>query len=144
MREVTENMIKKYMIIENGFDFMGYRFNKIEELSFHHLIVQKSKCDEFGINGGYYEWNGAILVKLTAHNYLHLIEKLDRNAFLKITDVLIDENIKGCLDIKNLREIHNQLIRFERCFGNERTSNGEFIIKEGYYKRLIKCHGLRK
>lgn len=140
MREVTENMIKKYMILENRFDFMGYFFNKKDELSFHHLIVPKSKCDIYGLQGGYYEWNGAILVKDTAHNYLHLIERIDRNIFLKITDVLIDQNIKGHLDMKNLREIHTQLLYFEKCFGNEKTSTGEDIIKKEYYKRLIKSH----
>ena len=78
MREVTQNMIKKYLLLENKFDFMGYYFDSKEELSFHHLVIAKSKCEEYGILGGYYEWNGAILVRLTSHNYLHLIERVDK------------------------------------------------------------------
>lgn len=143
MREVTQNMIKKYLLLENKFDFMGYYFDSKEELSFHHLVIAKSKCEEYGILGGYYEWNGAILVRLTSHNYLHLIERVDKDTFLKITDVLIDENLKERLDINNLREIHALLCRFEKCYGNEKLPSGEPLIKKEYYKRLIKKHGLK-
>ena len=130
MREVKQVMIKKYLLLENKFDFMGYFFDNKEELSFHHLVVAKSKCEEYGLLGGYYEWNGAILVRNTAHNYLHLIERVDKDTFLKITDVLIDENLKGELDIKNLREIHNLLCYFENCYGNVKLPSGESLIKK--------------
>lgn len=143
MRDVTEKMIKKYMILENKIDFMGYFFCKKEELSFHHLIVPKSKCEMYGIQGGYYEWNGAILVKETSHNYLHLIERVDRIIFEKITDILIEENKDGKLDKKYLREINNQLLYFERNYGKEKAANGDAIIKPEYCKRLIKKHGIR-
>ena len=142
MREVTQNMIKKYLLLEKKYDFMGYHFVNKEELSFHHLVVAKSKCDEYGILGGYYEWNGAVLVRHSAHNYLHLIERIDKKTFLEITDVLIDENLKGHLDRKNLKEIHKLLCYFENCYGNEKLPSGEPLIKKEYYKRLIKKNEL--
>lgn len=138
MREVTKKMIKDYMILENGYDFMGYFFESPSHLSFHHLIVPKCKCSEYGIGDGYYEWNGAILDRDTAHNYLHMIERIERDIFEKITEVLVAENLKNTLDIECLREINNLLCIFEQRYGKEEGSNKEKIIKKDYYKRLLK------
>ena len=44
MKEVTREMIKMYNIKKLKYDFMGYTFNNINELSFHHLIVPKRDC----------------------------------------------------------------------------------------------------
>ena len=53
MREVTREMIKMYNIKKLGYDFMGYTFNRPEELSFHHLVVPKRDCKDQGLGDGY-------------------------------------------------------------------------------------------
>ena len=74
MREVTREMIKLYNIKKLGYDFMGYTFNRPEELSFHHLIIPHRDCKREGLGEGYLMWNGAILKQETSHEYLHTIE----------------------------------------------------------------------
>ena len=38
MREVTKLMINEFNMKKLGYDMMGYTFNNINELLFHHLI----------------------------------------------------------------------------------------------------------
>lgn len=131
MRDVTKLMINKYKILDLGFDFMGYSFKKENELSFHHLIIPKRLCKVKNISeNGYVEWNGAILRQSTSHNYLHLIERYDRDIFLKITGEMIDENIRGNIDIDNLKNIDDALCNFEKEYSN--------LVKDEYTKRLIR------
>ena len=85
MREITKIMIKKYALMKLKFDFMGYVFQRPEQLSFHHLIVPHRLCKSKGLGEGYLEWNGAILRQNTAHDYLHVIEKYDPDMFNAIT-----------------------------------------------------------
>ena len=129
MRDVTKLMINKYKILDLGFDFMGYSFKKENELSFHHLIIPKRLCKVKNISeNGYVEWNGAILRQSTSHNYLHLIERYDRDIFLKITGEMVEENIRGNIDIDNLKSIDDALCNFEKEYSN--------LIKDEYTKRL--------
>ena len=129
MRDVTKLMINKYKILDLGFDFMGYSFKKENELSFHHLIIPKRLCKVKNISeNGYVEWNGAILRQSTSHNYLHLIERYDRDIFLKITSEMVEENIRGNIDIDNLKNIDDALCNFEKEYGN--------LVKDEYTKRL--------
>jgi hypothetical protein len=138
MREVTKLMIRKYALKSLGYDFMAFPFSNEKQLSFHHLIIPKRLSEKRGIGDGYVMWNGAILVQDTSHNYLHIIEKYDRDMFLAITHEMIDENQKGYLDIKNLERIDDILKQFEKEYANERTRKGSYIIKEEYTKRLVK------
>ena len=49
----TKEMIKLYDIKKLGYDFMGYTFRNINELSFHHLIVPHRDCERKGLGDGY-------------------------------------------------------------------------------------------
>lgn len=138
MREVTKIMIKKYSLDKLKYDFMGYPFNNVNQLSFHHLIVPHRLCKKEGLGEGYVEWNGAILRQNTSHDYLHTIEKYDLDMFNAITSEMIDENIKGFLDIENIMYIDDVLRNFEREYSGTRTKKGGLIIKPEYTKRLIK------
>lgn len=139
MRDVTKLMIAKYKLLELKYDFMGYEFNKEKELSFHHLVVPKRVCKiQRMTDDGYVEWNGAILKTKTAHNYLHVIERYDRDMFEAITEEMIDENNKGYLDMKNICYIDDVLQCFEREYCGKRTKHGNPIIKEEYTRRLIR------
>lgn len=53
MKEITKEMIEAYQIKELGYDFMGYTFDNLHELSFHHLIVPHRDCKREGLGEGY-------------------------------------------------------------------------------------------
>lgn len=138
MRNVTKNMIKKFCLLTLKYDFMGYSFHSESELSFHHLIFPKKDCDDLGLEGGYFEWNGAILKKDTAHDYLHVIERHNRDMFIDITCEMIRENLKGYLSLDCLKRIDDVLKSFEREYSGTTDRNGESIIKEEYQRRIFK------
>lgn len=130
MKEITRQMIKIYNI--NDFDFMGYDIKRKESLSFHHLIIPHRESKKYGIGDGYLLWNGAILVQETSHEYLHIIENKDYEIFCRLTSEMIDMNIKGYLDIENLRYIKDILLYFEKEHNLDRNSKGRPLIKREY------------
>lgn len=139
MRDITKLMIIRYNLLELKYDFMGYEFKKESQLSFHHLVVPKRVCKLQNMpQDGYLEWNGAILRQNTAHDYLHIVERYDRDMFDAITLQMIDENLKGYLDTNNIQYIDDILKCFEREYSGTRTKHGDPLIKEEYTKRLIR------
>ena len=138
MREITKIMIKKYALKKLKYDFMGYSFNATEQLAFHHLIVPRRLCRKQGLGEGYLEWNGAILRQNTAHDYLHIIERYDLDMFDAITSEMVDENIKGFLDIENIMVINDILNQFESEYCGLSNKQGNPLIKEEYTRRLLK------
>ena len=139
MRDITKLMILKYNLLELKYDFMGYEFNTEKELSFHHLIIPHRLCKVREIeDDGYIEQNGAILKQSTSHNYLHIIERYDRDMFDAITCQMVDENLKGYLDLDNIKRIDDILKCFEREYCGARAKNGKPLIKEEYVRRRIR------
>lgn len=132
MREITKEMIKLYDIKKLGYDFMGYTFRNINELSFHHLIVPHRDCKREGLGEGYLLWNGAILKQDTSHEYLHTIERIDREVFLQITKEMVDENNKRKIDIENLKRIRELLLYFEEKYKDIENKQGKKLIKQKY------------
>lgn len=132
MREITREMIKLYDIKKLGYDFMGYTFDKLNELSFHHLIVPHRDCRRQGLGEGYLIWNGAILKQDTSHEYLHTIELYDRELFLRITKYMIEENRNGKIDIDNLKRIRELLLCFEAEHIYDTNKKGKKLIKRKY------------
>ena len=133
MKPVTREMIKKFDIKKTKYDFMGYTFSNTEQLSFHHLIVPKRECKSCGLGDGYLFWNGAILRQDTSHDYLHLIERVDRDAFLAITQEMVLQNKQGHLDIENLKRIRIILEQFEALYkGMPYGKDGKKLIKRKY------------
>ena len=132
MKEVTREMIKLYNIKKFGYDFMGYTFNRPEELSFHHLIVPHRDCKQEGLGEGYLIWNGAILKQETSHEYLHTIELYDRELFLRITKYMIEENQNKKIDIDNLKRIRDLLLYFEAEHQYDTNKKGKKLIKRKY------------
>ncbi len=135
MREITKEMIDYYKIMKLGYDFMGFLVYQKNKLSFHHLIVPHRHCKEAGIGEGYLWWNGAILNQSTSHEYLHLIEAKDFDMFSAITSEMIDENVKGYLDMENLKHILDVLHCFEREHCSDHSKKGNYLIKEEYLYR---------
>lgn len=138
MREITKLMVNDFNLKKLGYDFAGFHFNKVNELSFHHLIVPHRDSMSFGIGEGYVYWNGAILVQNTSHDYLHLIERINRPMFLAITDELVKENKQGYVDINNIRCIHNVMEEFESRYGDVKSKKGKLLVKREYVKNRIK------
>lgn len=138
MKEITKLMIKKYALMKLKYDFMGYEFQRSNQLSFHHLIVPKRYCKQEGLGEGYLDWNGAILRQNTSHDYLHIIERYDPEIFELITSEMIDENLKGRLDMENIKAIDDLLSYFEREHCSDRTKKGNLIIKPEYTRRLVR------
>lgn len=132
-------MINEFKIYQLGHDFMGYKVQKNEGLSFHHLIVAHRDCKKMGIEAdGYLWWNGSILKQTTSHDYLHLIERIDPEIFYLITSEMIDENIKGRLDRENLLKIRDLLEYFEREHCADHTKKGRSLINPQYVETRIK------
>ena len=132
MREVTKLMVNDFKIMKLGYDFLGYKVNRKQDLSFHHLIIPRRHCKEAGLGEGYLYWNGAILRQNTSHDYLHIIEKIDPDIFYELTSEMIDENIKGRLDIDNLKRIHDLLLYFEREHDHDTSKKGKLLIKREF------------
>lgn len=137
MKEVTKEMIEQFKIKKLKYDFMGYTFQRVTDLSFHHLVVAKKDCAALGLGNGYLTWNGAILKQATSHDYLHLIERIDRDLFLEITNEMIDENWKGHLDLENLKRIRQILLYFEREHQDDTDRRGKRLIKTEFIKDRI-------
>ena len=139
MREITKLMIDHFHLARLGFDFMGYEFKKECHLSFHHAMIPKRVCKELHMEDEGYFWeNGAILKQDTAHNYLHTIEDLNPDMYCEINSELIDENIKGYIDMENIRYIDDILRQFEKEYSGKRDINGYPIVKDAYLKRLAR------
>lgn len=137
MREITKEMIKLYNIKKLGYDFMGYTFRNVNELSFHHLIVPHRDCKKQKLGEGYFIWNGAILKQKTSHDYLHLIEMVDRKYFLQITKYMIEENKNKKLDIDTLKRIREILLTFEDLYSKEKNRENKPLIKKIYKTNRI-------
>ena len=80
MKTITKLMVNEFKIMKLGMDFMGYKVDRKESLSFHHLIIPHRECKGAGLGDGYFRWNGAILTQDSSfkgsdsHDYLHIIE----------------------------------------------------------------------
>lgn len=125
MKTVTLNMINEFKIYELGYDFMGFKLNKNDKLTFHHLIVPKR-------DGGLYVRNNGAIIQRVPHDYLHIIERYDPKLFYYLTSEMIDMNIKGFLDSYNIANIHSILDEFEYQHEGQTTRKGKLLIKREY------------
>lgn len=124
-------MCNYWKILELGYDFAGFEIAK-KDVSYHHLIIPNR------LGGPATVQNGAILNGSTSHPYIHVIENYDPDMFCAISSEMIDENIKGYLDMENILRIYDIMDCFEREYSGKRTKKGKEIIKEEYTRRLLK------
>lgn len=129
MKEITKLMINEFKIKQLGYDFMGYSLNKGDIYTAHHLIIPARH------GGKLTRQNTAVLCGQSSHPYLHTIEQKDEELFALISSEMIDMNIKGRLDVENLREIDGLLRYFEREHCSDRGKKGKLLIKEEYLRR---------
>jgi hypothetical protein len=130
-KEVTKQMIEMWDM--TNIDWMGYEKEVDDVFSYHHLKVAKRNGGPISID------NGAILCGKTAHPYLHVVERYDRDMFLFITKILIQVNDQ------NYMPTYDQLLRIDAAlniFENEHCGDtnkkGYPLVKESFAKRLVK------
>lgn len=129
MKYITKLMIEEYNL--KNIDMMGYRFNK-NNASYHHLIIPRRMGGLETIE------NGAVLNGKTSHPYLHIVEGIDLDMFIAITQEIIDEKALGRLDKGCLKRIDDILNQFEKEHSGKRTSKGKVLIKpEFVYERKM-------
>lgn len=129
MKQVTKLMIREFKIKELGFDFMGYKLQKNDIYTFHHLIIPARQ------GGKIVRENGSVLCGASSHPYLHLIESKNYDMFCYITSEMIDMNIKGYLDVENIRRIHDVLNQFEIEYSATTTHKKKALLKSEYLRR---------
>ena len=127
--QIVKDMRTIYRI--KHYDFMGYTFRTVDDLSYHHIIKQ---CD----GGPKTIDNGALLTKDTAHPYLHIIEDRDLDMYVYINKILKQINSQHSQPtMSQLRAIREVLLEFEREHCADRNSNGKLLIKQKYIDRRI-------
>ena len=126
MKNITKIMIDQYNV--QKIDWMGYKLNKDNPYTYHHLIKRE--------NGGKETIeNGAILTRI-AHEYLHKIECKDIELYNYINNVLKQINEQGFGPLKRqLLAIDFILRQFEKEHFGDSTKKGKVLIKNEYLKR---------
>lgn len=135
MKRKLRRMMLVYKIHILRYDMMGYTIDSIEDLSYHHLLVPK----RFG--GPESFWNGAILNRTTAHDYLHMIEKIEPDMFYAITKELNEEKKAKAIRLENLKRIREVLLEFESVYRYRHTEHGKIIIRDEFIEKRIDLEG---
>ena len=127
MKNIMRDMLKIYVPV-SGLDWMNYKLVR-EDLSFHHII---KKCDK----GKKEIKNGAILQSSNSHPYLHLIEYIDIEVYVKLNEMFkIINKQREEPNIAQRNEIEDILLEFEKEHRWEKNSKGELLIQKKYLKR---------
>ena len=136
MKEVTKLLINEFGIKKLKMDMMGYKLERSEDYSYHHLIIAKKDCKRMHMeNKGYTFDNGAILNNKSSHPYLHQIGEYDRKLFEEISNEMVLMKNKGYIDRENLLRIKGMLEYFEERYLYVRGNNGNLVIKREYLDR---------
>lgn len=129
MKEITKIMIDEWGM--SNMDWMGYTLEKKEHFSYHHLIIPKRFGGKETIE------NGAILIQSAGHDYLHVIERIERKVFEDITWVLREINEQRYMPTKEqLARINHILKYFEEKYQGKTTSKGKPLIRQRFLRRV--------
>lgn len=129
MKNITKLMIDQYNV--KKIDWMGYKLNKDNPYTYHHIFKKE--------NGGKETiGNGAILTRI-AHEYLHKIECKDIELYNYINNVLKQINEQGFEPLKRqLLAVDFILRQFEKEHFGDSTKKGKLLIKDSYLRRVKK------
>lgn len=127
--QIISDMREIYRI--KHYDFMGYTFRTVNDLSYHH-IIKKSDGGPKTIE------NGALLVKDTSHPYLHIIEDREFEIYNYINNILLEINRQQKPPTKEqLLAIREALYEFEAKHKQDISSSGKLLIRRHYIDRRI-------
>lgn len=128
MNTTKMKMINIYKI--ENFDFMGYKLQKKDDITYHHIKKREN-------NGKLSVDNGALLTK-TAHEYLHIIEVVDVDLYNYLNIILKEISDQKMLpNLAQIKLIRDVLIVFEEEHNQELTKKGKLIVKERYKRGRI-------
>ena len=130
MGRLADKLFYDFDLHKLGYDFMGFYFNDKKELSYHHIKPRHYK-------GKTTYDNGAILNRLTSHNYIHPIEEIDFQLFIELSQILLDEHKVKKITPEHLKEINMLLTYFEQKYEGQYTKRGNLIVKEEYVRRRV-------
>jgi len=126
MRKILNLMIDYYNL--KGIDFMGYKVSKHNPYTFHHILKRCHGGDET-------LENGAILTKVS-HQYLHIIETRDLEAYNQINNILKQINEQGFAPLeRQILAIDYILKIFEEKHVSDLSAKGKILIRKEFLKR---------
>lgn len=126
MRKILNLMTNLYNL--NGIDFLGYKVDKNNPYTFHHLV---KKCE----GGKETIKNGAILTR-NSHQYLHIIESRDFETYIQLNDILKQINEQGFAPLERQILAVDYILRiFENEHLQDKTSSGKVLIRKEFLKR---------
>lgn len=129
MSKVKDLMINTYCV--NGIDFMGYKLQKGENFTYHHIVKKEH-------GGGKNERNGAILTK-QAHKYLHIVEYKERDIYIAINSLFKIINRSKKPPTKEMYMLINELLEmFEEKHMNDLTAKKRKLIQKSFLNRVQK------
>ena len=128
-RETRKKMIADWGM--TNIDWFGYEKAEDEIFSFHHIVPRHS--------GGLYTINnGSILNDKSSHPYIHLIEVVDPEMFVYLTNILINiNNQREMPNRQQLLAIRGVLEQFEREHCSDRSNKGRLLIKPRFVEGRI-------
>ena len=126
MKYIIKIMINQYNV--QKIDWMGYKLNKDNPYTYHHIVKREHGGKET-------IENGAILTRI-AHEYLNILEIRDREKYIYVNNVLKQINEQGFGPLKRqLLAIDFILKAFEKDHLGDSTKKGKVLIKNEYLKR---------
>lgn len=126
MKEITKQMLRIYKPF-SGLDWLNYKLKR-SEITFHHIT---KKVD----NGRTDLSNGCLLTK-NSHSYVHLIECLDIETYLALTQMFRIINNQQCEPTdEQRRQIEIILREFEEEHKWDKSPKGKLLIKKKYLQR---------
>lgn len=129
MGSITNKLFNDFELYKLGYDFMGYTFDDKKQISYHHIQPRHYK-------GKTTYKNGALLVRETSHNYIHIIEEYEFQLFIELSQELIAEHKDG-ITKDHLLAIRQMLEYFEGRYKDMYTKRGVLIVKDEYIRRRI-------
>lgn len=126
MKQITKEMLRIYIPYSN-LDWMNYKLIR-KEITYHHIT---KKVD----NGRLDISNGCILTK-DSHAYLHLIESLDIDTYMALSQIFRIVNNQKAEPTREQRELIEQLLNeFESIHRWDKSPKGKLLIKKKYLER---------
>lgn len=126
MDRIKIEMLKIYKPISD-MDWLNYQLIK-KEVTFHHIIKKQH-------GGKKVIENGALLMPV-AHQYLHLIENIDKDTYIAINKIFEFVNQQAHEPTIEQRQILEYLLlQFEYQHRFDKGSKGKILIKQKYLER---------
>lgn len=129
MKNITINMVKMWHMSDT--DWMGYQLlSRKDMFTYHHCLIKKANGGQETIE------NGAILNRMTSHDYINVIEIYDLDMYVRLNQCLMLVNQQRTMPTNTqLRAMYDILTVFERDHCGDRTNKGKLLIKEEYTRR---------